>query len=61
MRPRIPVDNLHCTVLVAAAVVAGHTLRSLVVVRVFPGEVDSRNNLGACHEVSKCLCREIEV
>ena len=57
MRPRIPVDNLHCTAWGAAAVVAGHTLQSLVVVRVSPEEVDILESLVACREVSKCRLR----
>lgn len=43
----VSADILHCTVLVAAAVVAGHTLHSLVVVKVLPEEVGTLNNLAA--------------
>ena len=54
----IPADILHGMVLVAAAVVAGHTLRSQVVVKVLPEEVDSLDSPVACLEVSKCPSRE---
>lgn len=61
MRALVPVDNLHCTALGAAAVVAGHTLHSRVVVRVSPEEVDIQNIPVACRKVSKCQLREGEV
>ena len=51
--PRIPVGILHCTVLVAAAVAADHTLHSLAGVKVDPEEMDSLKSLGACLEISK--------
>lgn len=56
--PLIPADILHGMVLVAAAVVTGHTLRSQAVVKVLPEEVESLNNPVACLEVSKCPSRE---
>lgn len=51
-RPHIPADILHCTVLVAAAVVAGRSFHSLAVVKVLLEEVDSPNNLAACDRFS---------
>lgn len=46
-RVAVPADILHCTVSVVAAVVAGHILHSLAVVKVVLEEVDSLGNLAA--------------
>ncbi len=52
-RGHVPARILHCTALVAAAVVVDYSHHSLVVVKVLREEVDSLNNPGACLHISK--------